>query len=69
LAAALQVSARLITGMVKVNAPTAGVDFHAPFGGTKDSSFGPREQGKLALEFYSRIQTVTLNGGNGKFPC
>ncbi|HEY9276484.1 MAG TPA: aldehyde dehydrogenase family protein [Candidatus Nanopelagicaceae bacterium] len=69
LAAALQVSTRLVTGMVKVNGPTAGVDFHAPFGGTKDSSFGAREQGKLALEFYSRIQTVTLNSGNGKFPC
>lgn len=69
LAAALQVSARLITGMVKVNGPTAGVDFHAPFGGTKDSSFGTREQGKSALEFYSRVQTVTINSGNGKFPC
>lgn len=69
LAAALQVSARLVTGMVKVNGPTAGVDFHAPFGGTKNSSFGAREQGKLALEFYSRVQTVTLNSGNGKFPC
>ena len=69
LAAALTVSKRLITGMVKVNAPTAGVDFHAPFGGTKDSSFGGREQGKAALEFYSRTQTVTVASGNGKFPC
>lgn len=69
LAAALTVSRRLITGMVKVNAPTAGVDFHAPFGGTKDSSFGGREQGKAALEFYSRTQTVTVASGNGKFPC
>lgn len=69
LAAALQVSRRLVTGMVKVNGPTAGVDFHAPFGGTKDSSFGGREQGKAALDFYSRIQTVTVNSGTGKFPC
>jgi aldehyde dehydrogenase (NAD+) len=69
LAAALKVSRQLDTGMVKVNAPTAGVDFHAPFGGTKDSSFGGREQGKAALEFYTRTQTVTVASGNGKFPC
>jgi alpha-ketoglutaric semialdehyde dehydrogenase len=44
-------------GMVMVNAPTAGVDYHVPFGGTKGSSFGPREQGPAALEFYTRIKT------------
>lgn len=44
-------------GMVMVNAPTAGVDYHVPFGGTKASSFGPREQGNMALEFYTRVKT------------
>src|SRR6266511_4032961 len=41
---ALAVAARLDTGMIRVNAPTSGVDYLAPFGGEKDSSFGPREQ-------------------------
>jgi aldehyde dehydrogenase (NAD+) len=35
-------------GMVMVNLPTAGVDYHVPFGGTKGSSYGPREQGRYA---------------------
>lgn len=50
----------LHAGMVKVNAPTTGVDFWAPFGGDKASSYGPREQGKAALDFYSATQTVTV---------
>lgn len=54
---------RLESGMIKVNAPTTGVDFHAPFGGEKDSSSGPREQGKAALEFYSSTRTVTFEPG------
>ena len=65
--AALRISRRLVTGMVKVNGPTAGVDFHAPFGGTKESSYGMREQGKAALDFYSYLQTVTINPGKGRF--
>ena len=65
--AALRISRRLETGMVKVNGPTAGVDFHAPFGGTKDSSYGGREQGKAAMEFYTYTQTVTINTGKGWF--
>jgi aldehyde dehydrogenase (NAD+) len=69
LAAAFAISKALETGMVKVNGPTAGVDFYAPFGGLKDSSYGAREQGKAALEFYSHTQTVTVNVGKGKFPC
>jgi aldehyde dehydrogenase (NAD+) len=69
LAAAFSVSNKLETGMVKVNGPTAGVDFYAPFGGSKDSSYGSREQGKAALEFYSHTQTITVNVGKGKFPC
>jgi len=44
-------------GMVMVNLPTAGVDLQAPFGGTKGSSFGPREQGPYAREFYSKMKT------------
>ncbi len=44
-------------GMVMVNLPTAGVDYHVPFGGRKSSSFGPREQGPAAVEFYSSTKT------------
>lgn len=44
-------------GMVMVNAPTAGVDYHVPFGGSKASSQGPREQGRMAGEFYTRVKT------------
>ena len=44
-------------GMVMVNLPTAGVDHQAPFGGTKGSSFGPREQGPYAREFYTKMKT------------
>jgi len=45
-------------GMVTVNLPTAGVDYHAPFGGRKASSYGPREQGRYAVEFYTTVKTV-----------
>ncbi|MGS4986013.1 aldehyde dehydrogenase family protein [Pseudosulfitobacter sp. RP-4] len=44
-------------GMIMVNLPTAGVDFHVPFGGTKGSSYGPREQGRMAVEFYTIPRT------------
>jgi aldehyde dehydrogenase (NAD+) len=44
-------------GMTMVNLPTAGVDFHVPFGGRKDSSYGPREQGRYAAEFYTTVKT------------
>jgi len=60
LGAALTWADRLDVGMVKVNAPTTGVDFHAPFGGEKESSYGPREQGTAARDFYTRTVTVTL---------
>ena len=46
------------TGMVMVNAPTAGVDYHVPFGGRKGSSYGPREQGRYAAEFYTVVKTA-----------
>jgi len=45
-------------GMVMVNVPTAGVDFHVPFGGRKASSYGPREQGRYAAEFYTTVKTA-----------
>jgi aldehyde dehydrogenase (NAD+) len=45
-------------GMVMVNLPTAGVDYHVPFGGTRGSSYGPREQGFAAVEFYTQVKTV-----------
>lgn len=48
-------------GMVMVNLPTAGVDYHVPFGGTKSSSFGSREQGSYAREFYSTVKTAYVN--------
>ncbi len=45
-------------GMVMVNLPTAGVDYHAPFGGRKGSSLGAREQGRYAAEFYTTVKTA-----------
>ena len=47
-------------GMVMVNLPTAGVDYHVPFGGRKGSSYGPREQGRYAAEFYTTVKTTYL---------
>ena len=45
-------------GMVMVNLPTAGVDYHVPFGGRKGSSFGAREQGRYAQEFFTTVKTA-----------
>jgi aldehyde dehydrogenase (NAD+) len=47
-------------GMVMVNLPTAGVDYHVPFGGRKASSYGPREQGTYAKEFYTTVKTTYI---------
>ncbi len=47
-------------GMVMVNLPTAGVDYHVPFGGSKASSYGPREQGRYAAEFYTTVKTAYI---------
>ena len=44
-------------GMVMVNLPTAGVDYHVPFGETKGSSYGARKQGSYASEFYTTVKT------------
>ncbi len=50
-------------GMVMVNLATAGVDFHVPFGGSKGSSFGSREQGRYAQEFYTTVKTAYTAAG------
>jgi aldehyde dehydrogenase (NAD+) len=52
---------QLQAGMVMVNAPTAGVDPHVPFGGRKASSYGPRGQGSYAAEFYTTVKTTYVN--------
>ncbi|MBH5371038.1 aldehyde dehydrogenase family protein [Bradyrhizobium glycinis] len=51
-------------GMVMVNLPTAGVDYHVPFGGRKGSSYGSREQGRYAQEFYTTVKTSYTFDGN-----
>jgi aldehyde dehydrogenase (NAD+) len=51
------------TGMVMVNLPTAGVDYHVPFGGRKGSSYGSREQGRHAVEFYTQVKTSYILQG------
>ena len=51
---------RIEAGLITVNLPTAGVEYQLPFGGTKESSFGMREQGPQALDFYSESRTVYL---------
>ena len=60
LGGALRLTRRLDAGMIRVNAPTSGVDFQAPFGGSKDSSYGPREQGLAARGFYTESRTVLI---------
>ena len=47
-------------GMVMINLPTAGVDYHVPFGGRKGSSYGTREQGRYAVEFYTTVKTCYI---------
>jgi aldehyde dehydrogenase (NAD+) len=58
--AALAFTARLRTGMIRVNQPTSGVDFHAPFGGEGGSSIGPREQGLAARALYTTTHTIGI---------
>ena len=52
------------TGCVMVNLPTAGTDYHVPFGGRGESSYGPREQGQYAREFYTVVKTAYIASGN-----
>lgn len=58
LARAADFRRRAVAGLVTVNLPTAGVDYHVPFGGRKASSYGPREQGTYAREFYTLVKTA-----------
>ena len=51
------------TGCVMVNLPTAGTDYHVPFGGRKKSSYGPREQGRVAIEFFTAMKTSYIHAG------
>ena len=51
------------TGCVMVNLPTAGTDYHVPFGGRGDSSYGSREQGQYAVEFYTTVKTSYIAQG------
>lgn len=51
------------TGCVMINLPTAGTDYHVPFGGRKNSSLGPREQGRYAVEFYTTVKTAYTSPG------
>ena len=50
-------------GCVMVNLPTAGTDYHVPFGGRGASSYGPREQGRYAAEFYTTVKTSYVAAG------
>jgi aldehyde dehydrogenase (NAD+) len=54
---------RSAAGMVMVNLPTAGVDYNVPFGGRKGSSLGAREQGAMAMEFYTSVKTAYIFAG------
>ncbi len=51
-------------GMVMVNLPTAGVDYHVPLRRSQGSSYGPREQGRYAAEFYTTVKTAYSFDGN-----
>ncbi|MEM9211604.1 MAG: aldehyde dehydrogenase family protein [Pseudomonadota bacterium] len=51
------------TGVVTINLPTAGTDYHVPFGGRGQSSYGPREQGRAAAEFYTTVKTAYTSAG------
>jgi alpha-ketoglutaric semialdehyde dehydrogenase len=57
---AAAVASRLDCGMRRVNAPTPGVDYYAPFGGERRSGFGPREQGRAARDFFTSRRTMTI---------
>ena len=57
---ATEVATRLECGLQRVNAPTPGVDYYAPFGGERGSGHGPREQGRAAAEFFTKSRTLTI---------
>ena len=60
LATASDFKKRAESGCVMINLPTAGTDYHVPFGGRKHPCFGPREQGQYAREFYTIVKTIYL---------
>jgi acyl-CoA reductase-like NAD-dependent aldehyde dehydrogenase len=60
IANAIRFCDELKVGLVRVNAPTAGVDFHVPFGGAKESGIGPREQGLAARDFYTESRSILV---------
>jgi aldehyde dehydrogenase (NAD+) len=60
LSAAFEFINQIEAGLIMVNLPSAGVEYHVPFGGSKESSMGVREQGPAALEFYTETKTVYL---------
>ena len=63
LARAAHFRANMRAGCVMVNLPTAGTDYHVPFGGRGLSSFGPREQGRYAAEFFTTVKTAYMAAG------
>lgn len=63
LARATHFRANAQAGTLMINLPTAGTDYHVPFGGRGASSFGPREQGSYAVEFYTTVKTTYMAGG------
>lgn len=63
LARASHFRAHMRAGCVLVNLPTAGIDYHVPFGGRGASSFGPREQGQYAAEFHTTVKTAYVAAG------
>lgn len=64
LARASHFRANMRAGCVMVNLPTAGTDYHVPFGGRGASSYGPREQGRYAAEFYTTVKTAYVAAGS-----
>ncbi len=58
---ALTLTQRMEAGLVRVNASTAGVDYHVPFGGSKESGIGPKEQGLAARDFYTETRTLLIS--------
>jgi aldehyde dehydrogenase (NAD+) len=64
LARAAQFRREATAGMIMVNLPTAGVDYHVPFGGRRGSSYGTREQGSYAREFFTTVKTAYIASGS-----
>lgn len=61
LSKAMTLTSQLEAGLLRVNSATSGVDYHVPFGGSKDSGIGPKEQGLAARDFYTETRTILLS--------